>query len=475
MDNNNNIQNKVDTEEKVASRVDIRVDISGDYYSAMLTVASEFEIDRISKNVILEQLEKKGIIYGVDMKKIDFICSQCRPVENIVISKGIPHINGVDGRIEYKVELPNDVKPRVLDDGTVDFKEMNSFVFVKKGQVLAERIPPTEGEEGRTVTGKIIKPKSGKKANFGIGKNVILSEDGSKLISSVDGSISMEGHKINIIEVLELMSDVGVKTGNITFKGKVIVHGNVLTGYSIHCDGDLEIKGVVEAAQIRADGDITISNGIQGHDEANITCGGSLVSKFINNCNVKVDGNIEADSIMHSNIICDGIVKVHGKKGMIVGGSVQAKEEVHVHTLGSSMGTNTRVIIGMDSDMLEKSEKFSGEIKEIKQKIKKVDQILNLLTRKLEINPNDKSSSELLNKTQKSKREYMEQLSKKSNDFREIRESLDEQQGTKIYANAIYPGVRISIGQSHYNVKNAVLNAKVGRYNGEISMTNMSS
>ncbi len=194
--------------------------------------------------------------------------------------------------------------------------------------MLAEKVDPTEGTPGLTVTGKNIKGKPGKIANFKFGKNVEVSEDGYQLIASTDGTIKMEGQRISIIEILEIRGDVGVKTGNVTFKGKILVTGNVVTGYTIECDGDVEVQGVVEGAKITATGDIIVGRGIQGQDEAVIECDGNLIGRFINNCHAKVKGNIEADAIMHSKIVCDGEIKVSGRKGLIVGGEIKAKDQI---------------------------------------------------------------------------------------------------------------------------------------------------
>ncbi len=452
------------------SKVDIRVDLSPDSYSAMLTITSIGTINRISKNVILDRLKDKKVIYGIDMQKINTICLACQPVQNEIIATGRKHINGEDGRIEYKIDLPDAVKPKILEDGTVDFKDMNKFVFVKRGQILAEKIEPTEGQEGYTVTGKTVKQRTGKQKSFSIGKNIAMVSDGTKIASLVDGSIKMEGHKISVIEVLDIMGDVGVKTGNIEFKGKVIVRGNVLTGYSINCDGDLEVQGVVEAANLLANGDMVISRGIQGQDEAKIKCGGNLISKFLNNCSVDVKGDIEADAIMHSDIFCNGSVHASGRKGHIVGGVIKAKDEIRANKIGSPMGTITKLTMGMDVESARKYEQLSKQMKEIKENIKKTDQVINLLNKKIEMQPNDTNNKILLNKTNSSKQGYLIELKKITEEYMLLQEELNHQEGNKIFAKEIYPGTMISIGQTHSNIKNAIREAEIGKFSGEIKI-----
>ncbi len=450
------------------SDLSIKVELSRDSYLALLSVDSKHYIDRISKNIILDKLKEKNITYGINVEKIDAICSNAKPVYREVIARGIPHINGEDGRIEYKVEVPNSNKPTVLSDGSVDFKAVNRFVFVKQGEVLAHKIPPTLGQDGRTVTNKIIKAKVGKQISFSIGKNIVQTDNGDSIVSCIDGSICMEGTKISVIEVLEIQGDVGVKTGNIEFKGKVVIRGNVLSGYNIHCDGDLEIDGVVEGCNIFANGNVFIARGVNGNDGANIKCSGNLISKFLNNCKANVGGNIQANVIMHSDIDCNGFVEVIGAKGHIIGGSIKAKSGIKAKVIGSTMGTSTRVIIGMDTGKLSQYDALSKQMKEIKANIKKVDQVINLLNRKIESEPNNIQNAVLMNKSKISKQEYMMELATVAEEYRRLQYELNQQEDTKIYAEEVNLGVRVSIGQTHLNIKQTLNNVEISKLNGEI-------
>ena len=85
-----------------------------------------------------------------------------------------------------------------------------------------------------------------------------------------------------------------METGNISFKGDIFVKGNVISGYSIDCEGNLSIDGIVEDAIINVSGDLVVSKGIAGHKGSKVFCGGGLVAKFIDNAEVRVKGNLEA-------------------------------------------------------------------------------------------------------------------------------------------------------------------------------------
>ena len=84
-----------------------------------------------------------------------------------------------------------------MQDGTVDYHNLDLVTNVKKGNLLAEVIPPTKGIPGKTVTGKVISAKNGKEAKLRIGKNVDVFENGSKLFSGIDGQPILYGEKLS--------------------------------------------------------------------------------------------------------------------------------------------------------------------------------------------------------------------------------------------------------------------------------------
>lgn len=464
MTNENTQQGTEEKKDPVA-----KISIAGDYYSASITVDPGDYPSRVTHDFILTALKEKNITVGVDLDVVDSIAQNPTDIQSVLVAKGKPHQNGRDGEIKYLVDIHKEAKPKMLEDGSVDFKDIDAFLTVKKGDVLGERINPTEGTDGLTVTGKAIKAKPGKIANFKFGKNIHVSEDGMLMIASADGTIKLEGHRVSIIEILEIRGDVGVRTGNVTFKGKILVTGNVITGYSVECEGDVEIQGVVEGANISATGDIIVGHGIQGQDEANIECGGNLMSRFINNCSAKVKGNIEADAVMHSSIVCDGTIVISGKKGLLIGGEIKAKELVQAKVIGSDMGTQTKIQLGVDSELIERYQFLTDKIKEQRENIKKLDQALNMITRQLSAAPNNEQLKVMLNKTKLSKIEYHNELTTFATELKELQERINKLQGSKVVASEVYPGTKITIGHSHYNVKNVIKDAEICKYEGEIT------
>lgn len=454
------------TEQAKAYEFDLK--LSSDYYEAYLTVHIFEPVDfKVSPEEIIDFLKSKNVVFGIDLDNVDTVCQNPQLANGIVIARGIPHVHGENGEITFFVDQDTTTKPTMLANGKVDFKHLNLVHIAQKGDLLAEKTLPTEGNAGTTVTGKIIKQKPGKAVNFKVGKNVALSEDGLKIYADATGTIKIEDEKISIIEVLEIKGDVGVKTGNINFVGKVVVFGNLTTGYEIECD-ELEINGLVESAHIRCSGNVTVSVGIQGNDIANIECGGNLKAQILNNCHLKVKGDIQCDTIMHSTVVCDGEIRAAGRKGLIVGGDISARKAIRANTIGSEMGTMTTLKLGMDSAVLDQYKSLAEELKEAKDQCTKLDQVVRLLTKNTQADPNNADMRDNLNKMIPARDQsylVMNELQEQHNQLLELMNRLND---SMVAASLMYPGVKIKIGNSFYNVKTELKNTKLVRENGQI-------
>lgn len=442
--------------------------ISSDYYQAFLTVHifEEGEI-KITPNEVLEFLKSKNVVFGIDLDAVDLICQNPKFAVDRLVAKGIPHVHGENGTVTFNIDKDSEKKPTMLANGKVDFKSLNILHISKKGDILAEKTDPTEGNPGTTVTGKMIKQKPGKAVNFKIGKNVSVSSDGLQMFSDVDGTIKLEDDKMSVIEVFEIRGDVGVKTGNIFFVGKVIVFGNVTTGYEIECE-DLEVNGLIEAAKIKCSGDVTVSIGVQGNDAADIECGGNLKAQILNNCHLKVKGDINCDTIMHSIVVCDGEIRAAGRKGLIVGGDISARKSIRANVIGSEMGTTTSLKLGIDSNVLDEFKEINDQLKEAKDQGVKFEQLIRLLTRNVQNDPNNHDMRDNLAKLIPQKEQNNLLVNSLTERHMHLMELMNRLGDSFVVSNLFYPGVKVKIGNSYYNVKYPMKQAKLLRESGQI-------
>lgn len=449
----------------------IYIKLSSDYYHAYLTVDAENYDFTLKKDEIVAALKEKKVTFGLDPNAIQYVMDHPEKADSVEVATGIMHKHGVDSKVIYEVETDEDLKPKVKEDGTVDFKNTNFVHSVKKGQVLARKTEATPGENGTTVTGMTIKARDGKLANFKFGKNVALSEDEMSIVSACDGTIKMSGIKISIVEVLEIFSDVGVKTGNISFSGRIIIRGNVISGFTVETPDSIEIYGVVESAQILAGGDVIVSGGIQGNDDCLIKAGGFVKCNFMNNCKVIAGGSVTADSMMHCDVISDDTISAIGRKGLILGGSYISRHHIIGSSIGAEIGTITKLQLGITNDIMSDFQQLAADIKDYKSNVSKLKKAVDILTKQKKVKPDDEKVSAMFESSNESLRDYNDKLKKAMVEFKHVNELIEQLRDVYVKANTVYPGVRVKMGNSHYNVKSELIKAKIIKDHGEIVLT----
>lgn len=452
---------------KLDKAFEISVRISPDYLSASVGVTMLDPQAKLQVSDIEAALLKKNVSYGLDKAAMAQLCEHPTQEDMVVVARGTPFQHGEDGKIIYMFNTETQSKPKILDDGNVDFKNMNFLIPTKKGDVLARRSMPTAGTVGTLVTGKIMKGRDGKIVNFKMGKNVSLSEDGRKVISDVDGSIKFEHGVISVQKSLEIRGDVGLETGNISFSGKVRIFGNVLSGYSVVSTDDIIIDGLVEGARVETDGDLIINQGVQGADNAYLRVGGDLTAKFIASSTVDCKGAIEVDSITHSKVKSESTIRALGKRGMLIGGEIYAAKGVKAKQLGSEMGTKTGIFTGLSQEAMLKFQELQDEKAELAAAIKKIDQVLSLLKHQPTNKP---ENADIMNKTLESREEYLRLMEDVEAGLSCCAHCMEEMKAAKIYAKSVFPGVRVRLGTAFYSVKDTALDVVFVRENAEIQM-----
>lgn len=459
---NNNILGKTNIENQNSNDIDIVIEISNNYYEAFITIVSSNDEISISREDIISALKRKNVVYGLKDNVIDSIVNNPCDVYRVSIAEGEEHINGEPGRIEYHFDMESKKKPKMLSDGTVDHKQIDYILKAKKGDILATKILPTENKDGKTVTGRTIKGKAGKLFEFKMGKNVTTSDDGIHLLASENGMIKFDDGRVSIIKVLEISEDVGISTGNISFEGKIIVRGNVNTGYSINSSDDVEIFGVVAGSEITAY-NIIIHKGV--HNDAKLVANGNITAHFMESCYAEAKGDIICDAIIHCEINCLGSVIATEKKGLILGGNLNVRKEVVAKTIGSQIGSITRIHVGIDEGLLMELKNIKQSIKEIKDDIKKIKQAIDILQKKRSQDPKREI---FLSKYLKTRDQYITKVRTMETREKELYAFINSLKNSNVSADQIYSGTNIRINNSHYIVKKTMANVKLIKENSEI-------
>lgn len=469
MDENEDELDGNDQEEVIDCSYEITV--TKDRMEAYLTVIPPQGGKEVDLNEVLQQLELYNINNGIINETIESIAINKIYNEKILIAKGTPPINGKDAVLDYHFDISNERKVSILEDGKVDFRELSLIKNVSENQILVTMTPPTEGISGYNVYNEEVQAKDGKKINLPKGKNVEVTEDGLSLVSLIKGEVKLIDNKVNVFPIYEVPANVDNSTGNIRFFGKVIVKGNVITGFTIDADEDVEVYGVVEGARIISKGNIILHRGMQGINKGELKCEGDLIAKFIENSKVYAKGNIEAEAIMHSIIYCGKKLELKGRKGLLVGGEIRVSEEIKAKVIGSPMATITQLEVGTNPEIRARYESLKIERANTTENLQKLIQAVDLLTklsRKTEL-PEDKRV--LLNRSIIMKLQIKNKLDQIKNEMSQLETYIEEISNGKIKVQELaYPGTKVTIGSNSLYIKDQVQFATFYRYGGEIKI-----
>lgn len=456
-------------EKRIDSECTVR--ISKDNMQAYITITKPVGGEDITENTILEALKSSNVVLNIKDNVIQNAVVSKIYGKEILIAEGIEPQAGQDAVLTYHFDVSNERSINIDEAGKIDFHELSLIKNVNTGDKLVTLTPHTEGTPGKNVMGADVPGKDGKKLPLPRGKNVDVSEDGLELFSTVDGEVKIIDGKVNVFSVYEVKHNVDNSTGNIRFNGKVIVMGNVLTGFVIEAEGDVEVYGVVEGAQIKSNGSIILHRGIQGMNRGELYCEGDLIAKFIENSKITVKGNIQSDAIMHSQVTCGKKLEAAGRKGLLVGGTFKVGEEIKARVIGSPMATLTELEVGVSPDMRIKYEEVKNQLKQVTENLDKTTKAIELLTKmskSIEL-PLDKKL--LLTRSTQLKQQLEQQMETVLSEQNELETYFEELSKGKVKVNdVIYPGCRIIIGSSILHIKDSIKFVSFYRVNAEIKM-----
>lgn len=456
-------------EKKIDS--ECKITISKDGMKAFISLSRPIGGADVSEKEIHELLKQNRIVFNINDTEVRNAVINRIYNKEILVAEGIEPQAGQDAVLTYHFDLSTEKAINMDKDGKIDYHELSLIKNVKAGDLLVTLTPNTAGIPGKNVLGEEVPGKDGRKLVLPRGKNVDISEDGLCLVSTIDGEVKALDGKVNVFSIYEVKHNVDNSTGNIRFNGKVIVMGNVLTGFVIEAEGDVEVYGVVEGAVIRSNGNIILHRGIQGMNRGELYCEGDLIGKFIENSKIEVKGNIQSDAIMHSQVTCGRKLEANGRKGLLVGGTFKVGEEIKARVIGSPMATITELEVGVNPDMRKKYENIKNELKQISDNLDKTTKAVDLLTKmskSMEL-PADKKI--LLAKSLKLKLQLQQSLEQVIKEQSEMEIYFDELSRGKIKVqDVIYSGSRIIIGSSMMNLKDPVQYVSFYRINADIRM-----
>lgn len=450
--------------------LDACITVSADRMSAVINLSMMGEeAAKLVPADIMNSLNHHDVKQGILKKEIVDMLNNKVYDKDVVLAKGKAAQNGEDGKFIYYFRRELKRKPKVLGNGAVDYKNMELFEAVKKGQLLAEYQPATQGVFGYDITGQLISPVRGKELTPLHGQGFSMSEDKRKYYALSDGIVEqLENGDMEVRNMFNVPGNVDASVGNIDFKGDLNIMGNVEAGFKIRATGNVVIDGNCEGAVIEAGQDVVIRKGCLGQGNGVIYAGGNITGQFFESVKLVSDKDITASYLLNCEVKASGKLMVEGRKGVIIGGYICAKQGVSCFGLGNVAEIKTVVEVGIDKEDMEKYQELMKNLEKLDAEIKTLEGAVSKIMAQPERDEKTKNFCARLNKALYSSKTSRKQLLEE----RTISmDRLNRQRGARIVVSgSVYPGTKIYINSDSYQVKSEYTNVQFAKVDNQIEM-----
>jgi uncharacterized protein (DUF342 family) len=261
------------------------------------------------------------------------------------ISHAVEPVNGCAGGWVWEPRF--DPTAKVASAGTEgrSTDHYSSHILnVTAGITVARIKPPTDGTDGRSVTGAVIAARPGPSATVRAGQGLTQRADGL-VVAACDGVLSVSRGVASVLSVLEIKACVDFSTGHVDFKGDVVVGDAVRDGFNVSATGNVTVHGPVEGATIVCAGDLICPRGIASARRSEITVEGDADIAFVRNATAVFRNDLTCrGEIEHSDVTVGGALMC--ESGRVIGGSLALTAAAKIGTIGSPDWAPTTVRLG---------------------------------------------------------------------------------------------------------------------------------
>ncbi|WP_417599108.1 FapA family protein [Oceanospirillum sp.] len=349
-----------------------------------------------SREAFDQAMQKNRILRGIDTSLVDQLFS-AEGIQNItepccyLVAFGQKPKDGADGELTPLIEEMSERRPLVLK-GTkdqVDFRELGDFPVLPEETPLFKLTEPVPGEDGFSVSGKILKAYHGKEKKIKQDPSIRPDYADRRIyVAAIKGMPVFTDQGIHIENTLQI-DEVSIASGNIRFDGSVQVKRGVNPGMLLEATGDIKIGGLVDNSTVISGGNIEIAGGIIGQKSPNLKADqptkenavvrakGNIKARFIQDAWVESNASIMAQKlIMHSRLWASNSVKLSGA-GQLVGGHVLATDYIEAGQLGTLASVPTILEVGPLDAVRDEMSSVQQKLKEGAEQAKQLKELIN--------------------------------------------------------------------------------------------------
>ncbi len=350
------------------------VTISFDLMSASITLVPPKEGETYTKDDIINLLHENGVYFGVSEAIIERVLLEKNYNKPVAVAFGQLPVDGENGKYIYHFNTNPKAKPKLLEDGSVDYHQLSAYESVKKDQLIAEYVKETVGKSGRRVDGVRIEPVVGKPLPAIRSKHIYRGDDEVSYYSDIDGKIEFDPTNgfISITNVYTVSGDVDASTGDVKFPGNVEITGSIRSGYKVEADGSVVVNGIVEAATIKAGKDVMLKGGMVGAGKGILVAGGNVEGRFFEQANIECGGYLHANSIINCYVDSNDQIELQGSKGVLLAGRVRALKGIKAVNIGNDANIHTYIKAGLEPKMKRTYKLLTKKKNELEMDLEKI-------------------------------------------------------------------------------------------------------
>lgn len=345
---------------------DPKVEIAENGLSATLVLPKDFDRAALTLEFCESLLKRAGIypeaIVPTTVEACITKAQDAKPGRfESVIAQANPAIHGVDAYIEWQLEALQAAQnenakeqapakdeaqaDKPTEDETVSFYDQSIYTVVNVGDVLGKVHPEVPGTEGKDVRGKTLATRTAKPLEFKYDETLTIDAD-NNLVAKADGVLVRDRKSARISDTIEVDQNVDFETGNIDFRGNILVHRGIKDCFIVKATEDVEVRGLIEAATIIAGKDLRANGGFAGREQGTADVQGNLYAKYLDAVNIQVAGDL---CVERENINCNNIIlgNINSPRGCIIGGVTKVSGTVELLELGASAQPITEIHVGV--------------------------------------------------------------------------------------------------------------------------------
>lgn len=314
--------------------------------------------------LVLEDLQKAGIVAGIHKEAIDSFFDPKQKVNSLVIAEGTAPRPGIDGFWESFFDLTPKKLPEHLLDGSVDFHHVQAIREVREGQPLARRIPPIPGIAGRDCRGKALPAPTPKDPSWALGEGTCFETDHPDyVVASRCGVLQKSDGKLSVVAQVVVRGSVDFRTGDIDVSVPISISEDIKPGFFVRSKASITVGGCVQSSRVECGGDLKVAGGILGEPHPTIRVGGNLKAHYAQNARIEVRGDCAIDKVVKDSVLTCGGDLVIGDR--LVASRVFAGEKMQLGTLGAAADHGTRVVLGLPPTARRQLFRVGAELWEI--------------------------------------------------------------------------------------------------------------